>query len=431
MSDFTTSETVDLLQRAVMNGIIDINDVQRKLIMEKEKRILEEHPFKIWKGKDGEWFTYLKDLTKKTKRRLLHRKTKEDIEKAIIKANMVEDKKQNIKSLSELYPYWLKSKSYHTNSTNYIKRIDSEWKKHYRDDPISKMPFRELTKVFLDDWCHKKIKEYEMTKTSFYNMSMILRQALEFAEDNCYIASNPMRKIKINTKLFVRSRKKEDKTQVFMVDEQPLLEKACWEKFKKNPKITTPLAILLAFKLGVRFGELAALRESDIQDNYIYISRQEVIDYTLNISDDKVGFSYNGAKTVEYTKSFAGLREIYLTVEAREIIDLILESNRTYGNKKEDFLFVFGNRKMLANTMEKRLYDYCDAAGISKKSSHKIRKTFISELIDNNININTIRKIVGHEHETTTYGSYCFDRKRNKEVEMMLESALKSCDNMR
>ena len=144
------------------------------------------------------------------------------------------------------------------------------------------------------------------------------------------------------------------------------------------------------------------------------------------IHNENNTFTYNGTKVVDNTKTPAGVREIYLTKEAREIIEMVLETNKRYGYHDEDFLFVYKFKRIISNTMEKRLYDYCDIAGISKKSSHKIRKTFISELIDNNININTIRKMVGHEHEATTYGSYCFDRKRDSEVEDMLENALKS-----
>ena len=230
-----------------------------------------------------------------------------------------------------------------------MKRIDCDWRKYYENDPISKKSFREMTKIYLDDWCHQKIKEYGMTKTCFYNMSMILRQMLEFAVDNGYIPTNPLRKVKINTKLFVRRRKKDDDTQVFMTDEQPMLEQVCLDKFKRNPKFTTPLAILLAFKTGVRFGELAALKVTDIKDNYLQICRQEVVDYIHNENNT---FTYNGTKIVDNTKTPAGVREIYLTVEAREIIEMVLDTNKRYGYHDEDFLFVYKFKRIISNTME-------------------------------------------------------------------------------
>ena len=56
---------------------------------------------------------------------------------------------------------------------------------------------------------------------------------------------------------------------------------------------------------------------------------------------------------------------------------------------------------------------------------HKIRKTYISTLIDNeNININYIRQQVGHGDERTTYGNYCFNRKSKDMTENEMEKAL-------
>ena len=67
---------------------------------------------------------------------------------------------------------------------------------------------------------------------------------------------------------------------------------------------------------------------------------------------------------------------------------------------------------------------YCKHLGILHKSPHKIRKTYISTLIDDGINIDTIRRLAGHEDERTTYGSYCYDRHSSKQIEAQLENAL-------
>ncbi|MDO5423173.1 MAG: hypothetical protein Q4F41_05550 [Eubacteriales bacterium] len=56
--------------------------------------------------------------------------------------------------------------------------------------------------------------------------------------------------------------------------------------------------------------------------------------------------------------------------------------------------------------------------------SHKARKTFISALIDANLNLNTIRKIVGHADERTTLANYCFDRHSEDEKRLTIERAL-------
>ena len=72
-----------------------------------------------------------------------------------------------------------------------------------------------------------------------------------------------------------------------------------------------------------------------------------------------------------------------------------------------------------------KLEKYCKHLGIAYRSPHKIRKTYISKLIDDNVNINTIRELVGHESERTTYRSYCYSRKTETQTQEQLEQTLK------
>lgn len=58
------------------------------------------------------------------------------------------------------------------------------------------------------------------------------------------------------------------------------------------------------------------------------------------------------------------------------------------------------------------------------KTSHKIRKTYISTLIDSGLNIDEIRRMAGHTDERTTYGNYCYNRLTNSQTEEKIENAL-------
>ena len=58
------------------------------------------------------------------------------------------------------------------------------------------------------------------------------------------------------------------------------------------------------------------------------------------------------------------------------------------------------------------------------KSSHKVRKTYISALLDAHVNINTVRELVGHADERTTLKNYCFDRNTEEEKRKKVEQAL-------
>lgn len=79
---------------------------------------------------------------------------------------------------------------------------------------------------------------------------------------------------------------------------------------------------------------------------------------------------------------------------------------------------------MHAKSVDRKIRTLCSKLDISPKSAHKLRKTFISTLIDAGINIDTIRRIAGHADKTVTLGNYCFDRKRPDEIRDQLEHAL-------
>ena len=67
------------------------------------------------------------------------------------------------------------------------------------------------------------------------------------------------------------------------------------------------------------------------------------------------------------------------------------------------------------SAVNKDYYRFCVEIGTSPKTSHKARKTVISALVDGRVNINTIRAMMGHADERTTYKSYVFDRSDREE----------------
>ena len=66
----------------INNGIIDISDVQNSIEAMKREELLKKHPYKIWQGKDGKWYTYMPDNQKG--RILKNRTTQKAIEDIVI-----------------------------------------------------------------------------------------------------------------------------------------------------------------------------------------------------------------------------------------------------------------------------------------------------------------------------------------------------------
>ena len=99
-----------------------------------------------------------------------------------------------------------------------------------------------------------------------------------------------------------------------------------------------------------------------------------------------------------------------------------MQQNKASG--QDGYLFVVDGKRIYDTAIRWRVQKYCKKANIVYRSPHKIRKTWISKLIDAKVNINTIRELAGHEDERTTYKNYCYDRKTEKQRQEQMEEAL-------
>ena len=416
--------------------MINISYVQDKMTMSKRRDQLNKHQYSIWQAPDGFWKTYIPDETKNNGRRLIKKKELKDLEDVVLAYIAQQEEAEKIKvtksmiTLEELFLEWLQFKELHTNSSSYIKRITADWKKFYvPNKALIQKPVRNFTKVELDTWAHNLIKEQSLTKKQYFNMSMILRQSLDYAVEQGYIERNVFAEVKANTKMFRKVKKKPSETQVYSVQEVQQIVADMIHKFQENPRDTAPLAVLLDFEIGVRIGELVALKTTDISPDWtrIHIQRQAVRTFE-RIEDDQYQMQFAGFKVVEYTKSEEGDREVYLTEIAQKLIRLIMHTNEKYSYYCDDYLFVKGNQRISHYAVQSRILKGCERIGIITKTAHKIRKTYISTLIDSGLNIDEIRRQAGHSDERTTYGNYCYNRLDSISTQQKINEALRYDD---
>lgn len=417
-------EERELLKYALEHDMIDMSYVQEQIEMNKRKELLERHPYKIWEGKDGKWYTHFPDEEKG--RILRKRKSKRDLEDTICEFWWKAEEEQTnsnrrFSTLRQVFPEWLKFKAARTDSTSYIKRITADWHKFYEKNEISDKKISSLDKIYLDTWAHTMIKKYGLTKKSYYNMSVILRQCLDYMVEIGAIEKNIFRTVTINKKMFVRKKKPESCTQVYLTNETPKIIDEMIRRFENNPRSTSPLAVILCFEIGVRIGELVCIKWSDIHGNYIRIQRQEVRDFDYV---DEFTMKFKGFRVVEYTKSSDEYRDVYLTETAKDILNFIKQVNERYRNCCDDYIFVYGNHKINHYSIQSHILRGCKHIMIQTKSAHKIRKTYISTLIDAGVNIDEVRRFAGHSDERTTFGNYCFNRETSEETKKKLENAL-------
>ena len=242
---------------------------------------------------------------------------------------------------------------------------------------------------------------------------------LDYAVDRGIIGSNPFSKVKIDSRqIFYPNKKKANESQVFDVKTQKELIDAAWEHFESGTMTVhklAPLAVMFQLQTGLRIGELVAVKYEDIKGDSIYINRM---------------FRHEQKEIVEYTKGRHDGRSVPLTKEAKHLIETARAYQRE--NKLDDTNYIFSvNENPLSYYSLKKFYPkLCKEIETVRKSSHAARKTFISLLIDGGVNINTIREIVGHRDERTTYNSYCYDCSTKDERTKLIEEALSRDDSI-
>jgi integrase len=401
MIDISTQEILDYIST---HGTIS-GDTVKIIKMNKVKKVIQEHHhYKIWEAKDGRWQTWIEDATKKEGRRRVAKKSLDDLN-----AFLYDYYTGQTDTLETFYPIWMEHKRLEAKSDLYPDRIDRDWKRFYQSSPIVKVALTDLTPLMLEKWLYEMIKKNHLTKTCFYNMRTILKQALDYAVRLGKIRSNPLNDAQIDSRVLVHPPKKADKDQVFSDKEIHTFSSNAWEDFE-NPgrKVyrLAPLAALFTFYTGLRVGELTGLKESDIEENELVIQR------SVRREDHKV---------VE-PKSYAAYRRIPLTTPAKRIIAAVLEFKNSTG-AIGDWLFSEYDRPLPSRIVEEYYQKYCAQLHTSQKSTHCARKTFTSSLIDSGMNINTVRKVVGHTDERTTFKHYAYDRSTSESQLEKLEKA--------
>lgn len=411
--------------------MINLDDVREKMKQDERQKLLLKHKYKVFfDEKDNRWKTTVPDETKKNGRRLIAKRSRESLDDVLVAYYaQIEDEKyivDKLYTLDKIFPLWLKYKATQTNASSYVKRILVDWNKYYKDTDITKVIITDLTYLKLNEWAYNLIKKYELTKKQYYNMSIIMRQCLDYAcePEIGLLSSNPFNRVKINKNLFAQKEIPKSETQVFITNEQEMIREEIMNKISNRPRCISPYMILLNFQLGLRIGEICSLKWSDIKDNYIYIQRQEVEKFEFD--SDGTTILSSEFIVVPYTKSEAGNRKVYLNESAKDILNKIKEVCNRYSYYCDDYIYIESMTKNRGNTrcLKQYLHNLCIDTGIMAKSNHKIRKTYISSLFDLGININTIREQAGHEDERTSLHNYCFDQSENSVLEMKLESAM-------
>lgn len=384
-----STNDVDLLKFALENGIINKGYVQEIYNMKRRSELLEMHEGRIWEASDGKWKTYLPDKDKG--RRLIKRATRRELEDVI--CDFWREKSEN-PTLIEVFEEWndrrlqLKKiqESTHLRNQQIFRRHFSEF--GYRK--IKSMPSEEIL-----EFMEEQIPKYNLTSKAFGNLKSIVKGMFRRAKRRKLITFN-IEDVLLDIDLSETEFKKvvkEDYEEVFSDDEQEIMMSYLLDNLDM-----TNLAIILMFISGARVGEIVALKHSDFSDNSFNIRRTE----TRYIGNDGV-YVYD---VKEFPKTQAGVRTIVIPSSYLWIMNEIKNTN-----PNGEYVFEKDKKRISTYVPRMRLSRLCRKLGIYKKSPHKIRKTYGTILLDNNVDKRMIMDQMGHTDIRCTENHYHRNRK--------------------
>lgn len=387
------------------HGIIDLPHIRQQMEMAERKEILESHPYKVWEGKGGKWFTYV-DKGKDNPKKLVRRNSQKAVEDAIVKAwrDYV-----NTYTIEMAFEAWMERKAE-------ISCIEKSTQRRYRNtfdryyDEWRDKNLRFINPDDYVDFLERLVPKYHMTAKEFSNVKTITRGFLKLAKRNKIItwyADYMIGEVDVSRRTY-RHDYKEDYEEVYNEAETAkVIDYLSQNMDSRN------MALLLIFMTGMRVGEVVSLKNTDVCDGYITVRRTE-----QHIDDGLGNYSY---VVKESPKTEAGRRDVVIPPAADGLIHRIRMLN-PFG----EWLFVEdrncsakGNR-LNEKQIEYRLYKVCQKVGIYHKSPHKIRKTYISMLLDGNLDNRLITDQVGHTNVGTSERYYHRNRKSIERKRMIL-----------
>lgn len=392
--DFTP-ETLEILADALKCGIINKEDVLKEVKMKQNEKIINQHPYKINQGKNGRWYTYLKDPESPKGRRQIAKSTKEKIYEAILADYNQRNKKNDLNSitLENLYEKWMIWRRDTGTAPKTITENKNEWNRFLKSNPIAHKKVREIRMYDLEDFFMQITTNHAITYKRLTNVKSMLNGLFKYGIRISLINDSPMHNVDFAQ--FQTRCKPENSVK----DIYTLAEREAILQYLSAKTDIYSFAAQLAFYLCVRVGELITLKKSDIdiQDNKIYILRsarkQQILQDDLTFSP----VEYTVEERIKGNKA-QGFRFIPLTPQSKKLIEKIMD---LYPDG--DYLFMRNGHTLYTDSFNRYLKNkVCMPLKIPYRSSHQIRFTVATLLYEAGIPINQISAMLGHSETRTT-----------------------------
>ena len=383
--DRLLTEDMALLVREIMNA-------------RKKKECLEKHKYKIYQGRDGRWFTRFPNKSGGSIQRAF--RSKDEAEDAV--ANFYLNIEET-PTVAEVFNRAVADRLEEGSISPPTKRrLKYDFIKYCSD--VSDTKISDVTAEDLEELMRSAKIKYDLDSKGYGHVLGVVRLIFKYARRKKLtdlVIEDVISGMDWGKNAF-RKEERDDSAEVFTDEEVEKLS----DYFKMNPN-GKHLGLLLLFATGLRIGELSALRWEDIGESEIFVRRTETC-YT-----DPTGHYIS--EVINLPKTLAGKRLVPIPTQALWIIKALRDLN-----PDGEWVFMVNGARTRTVYFRKAMSKACDAAGIPRRSPHKIRKTYASILLDNNLSVKVITENMGHTDISVTNERYARRRKSCQERQKLM-----------
>ena len=305
-------------------------------------------------------------------------------------------------TFANLFEEWLSYKKELTGSPNTITRHKQHYKKYFESSKLHNMKLKQIDTLMLETECNRIVREFNLARKEWTNVKTILLGMFEYAVRKKYLSVNPMNDVKILVK-YRQVIKKTGKTQTYNTEELAELNRYLDAKYTETGDLAF-LAVQVNFYLGLRVGELVALKWSDWEDETtLHIVREEIREQEHNLR-----------YVADHTKTHLD-RFVAVPPKAIELLNKI--------PRQGEYIFTRNGERLTSRQIAYVLEKYAKRQGVQTKSTHKMRKTYASLLASNGVPLDAIRELLGHTDLSTTLG-YIYNPLPEKDTYELISKAL-------
>lgn len=289
---------------------------------------------------------------------------------------------------------------------NTISRYASSYKRYFAGTEFEKKIIHDITKGDIEDIVYYNLDRYNLAERAFGDIKSIIKSVFSLAYERYWIVDNVYARVNFSRFGAMLMKPRSVEERVHTEEEIQRMLEFIHQRQEEAPNYLGTYAIELQIAMGLRRGEVPPLMWSDIKDNYVVISKEQI---TVKRSEycKKEHF-----EILQHTKTYK-IRYFPITDQVKGIIDGI-RGVHTRKNLYSPFLFP-GKRgaKVISNNVLSGLYRrMCVKLDIPLsrdciKGTHSFRRNALTKAVNNSGgNIIMVSKLFGNTPDVAEANYY-------------------------